>query len=207
VIAAVSPTDPTPGYLEDQIVAGTGITITKTAAEALSIAVPVVWEDLRFPFTRGRRGALSKPDFDYTNLGLLFPESDATEIVYFIAQIPHAYLLESDLSCHVHFVQTSASTPTFKMDYRWYKNGGDPTVGFTTITASTFKVTYPGSGSILQIAEFPMIDGDGIDSVSSILDIKLYRDDGDIAADVLGKEFDIHYQTDTRGSLQEYSKS
>lgn len=46
------------------------------------------YEDLRMPFTQAKQGATLKPDFDYTNVGLLFPQNDATEIAYFIAQLP-----------------------------------------------------------------------------------------------------------------------
>jgi len=164
-----------------------------------------VWDDLRFPASRIRQGATAKPDFDVTNLGLLFPQDDATEIAYIIGQMPHEYLLESDLEPHIHFFQEEATTPTFKLDYRWYKNGADPTGSFTTITAATFAFTYT-SGTIMQIASFPSIDATGIDSVSSIIDIKLYRDDDDISGDVLLKEFDIHYKIDSLGSRQQFTK-
>lgn len=50
------------------------------------------------------------------------------------------------------------------------------------------------------------IDGSGITGVSSILDIKLYRDDNVVTGDVLVKEFDIHYLVDADGSRQEYIK-
>jgi hypothetical protein len=164
------------------------------------------WDDLRFPFTAVRLGATSKPDYDYVNNGLLFPQNDAAEIIYIIAQIPHHWLQGSNLSPHVHFIQAAALTPVFKMDYRWYENGGDPTGAFATLTASTFAFTYPGAGSILQIVSFPEIDGSAINSVSSILDIRVYREDNVAIGDVLAKEFDIHYQIDSRGSRQEYTK-
>jgi len=165
----------------------------------------VVWNDLRFPATTIRQGATTKPDFDTTNVGLLFPQNDATEIAYINAQLPHDYKLESEIRPHIHYVQDEAQEPVFKLDYRWFKNGSDPTGGFTTITASTFAFTYT-SGAILQIVAFPGIDGTGIDSVSSMLDIRLYRDDNVVTGDVLVKEFDLHYQMDMMGSRQEFIK-
>lgn len=167
--------------------------------------VPARWDDLRFPATRIRQGATQKPDFDTTNLGLIFPQDDDTEIAYIIAQMPHAWKLESALKPHIHYVQDEAQEPVFKIDYRWYKNGEDPTGSFTTITSNHFVFTY-SSGSILQIVSFPEIDATGIDTVSSILDIKLYRDDNIVSGDVLVKEFDIHYQIDSDGSRLEYAK-
>ena len=165
----------------------------------------IVWDDLRFPSSRLRQGATQKPDFDTTNLGLLFPQNDDAEIAYAIAQMPHEWKLESGLRPHIHFIQDSSDEPVFKIDYRWYKNNGDPTGAFITLTCNAMVFTYT-AGTILQICSFPEIDGTGIDTVSSILDIKIYRDDNVVAGDVLVKEFDIHYQKDSVGSRQEFIK-
>jgi hypothetical protein len=168
-------------------------------------AVNVGWDDLKFPATTVRQGASTKPDFDTTDIGLLFPQNDATEIAYIIGQFPHAMKSGSNIKPHVHWIQTSADEPVWKIDYRWYKNGDAPPA-FTTLNSATPVFTYT-SGSILQISAFPEIDGSAIDSVSSIIDVKLYRDDNVVAGDVLMKEFDIHYQIDQeRGSRQEYIK-
>ena len=166
------------------------------------------WDDLKFPATTLRQGATTKPDFDPVDVGLLFPQNDSGEIVYIIAQMPHEWKLETDIHPHIHYVQDfdhTVTTPAFKMDYRWYKNGEDPTGSFTTITANTFVFPYT-SGSILQIVSFPAIDATGIDAVSSMLDIKLYRDDNVVTGDILVKEFDIHYQKDAFGSDTEFVK-
>jgi len=165
----------------------------------------VYWDDYQVPLTRDKQGQASKPDYDFTEHGLLFPQNDPTEIVYITLQMKHAMVIGTPLRPHVHYVQDGAAFPVFKMDYRWYENGGDPTGAFTTLTASSFAFAYV-AGSILQIAIFPEIDGSHITSVSSVLDVKLYRDDNVVAGDVLTKEFDMHYQTDGRGSLSEYTK-
>lgn len=164
----------------------------------------IVWNDLRFPATQTKIGSNLKPDFDFTNLGLLFPQNDATEIAYVIGQMPHSMKIGSNLKPHIHFIQTSASQPVFKLDYRWYKNGDTPP-SFTTLTCDSFAFTYT-SGSILQICSFPEIDGSSIDTVSSIIDVKIYRDDNIVTGDVLVKEFDIHYQINSLGSKQEFIK-
>ena len=163
------------------------------------------WDDLRMPSTQMKQGALFKPDFDYTDLGLLFPDGDPTEIAYSIAQHSHSYRIGSDVYPHVHFVQATAATPVFKLDYRWYNDGGDPTGAFTTITATAFAYAYAGS-PIAQVAIFPKIAGSAITTLSSMMDCKIYRDDSDVGADVLVKEFDIHYYGDTFGSAGEFSK-
>lgn len=45
-----------------------------------------------------------------------------------------------------------------------------------------------------------------IDTVSSVMDIKIYRDDDIVTGDVLVKEFDIHYEINTPGSREEFTK-
>lgn len=165
-----------------------------------------VFEDLRFPFTRDKQGQNDKPDFDFTNFGLLFPQNDTTEIAYIIVQFEHAMEQGSVILPHVHFNQTSVTTPTFKMDYRWYDLGNDPTGSFTTVTFDSFVFTYV-SGTISQVAYINGgIDGSSITGVSSFLECKFYRDDNDVVGDVLTKEFDIHIERDSLGSNTEFTK-
>jgi len=160
---------------------------------------------MKFPLTRDKQGQSLYPDFDFTNMGLLFPNGDASEIAYMITQLRHEVRIGTgaELRPHIHFVQDVAAQPTFKLDYRLYENNGDPTGSFTTLTASTFAFTWT-SGSILQIASFPAISLAAITGVSAMLDMKLYRDDTDVGGDVLAKEFDMHYQQDGWGSRQEF---
>ena len=166
-----------------------------------------VWTDLKFPATQAKVGVTSKPDFDYTNLGYLMPQNDTTEQLSFIGQMPHEWKLESELRPHIHYIQSAAAQPTFIMNYRIYKNGDSvPTIsGLSTADGSKGVFPYT-SGNILQIASFPAIDTTGIDAVSAVLDIVIYRDDNDVTGDVLLKEFDIHYQVDQQGSRQEFVK-
>ena len=74
-------------YLKDLIDSGTfqdsdgNITVNNiitTGSEPLTMT-DTVWDDLRAPFTQTKRGALDKPDFDYTNVGLLFKQNDTAE--------------------------------------------------------------------------------------------------------------------------------
>lgn len=163
------------------------------------------WTDLKFPLTRDKQGQAQKPDYDFTNMGLLFPQNDATEIVYLTSQFPHEGR-NSEIRPHIHFVQSVAAQPTFQIDYRIVENGDNNSYkGFTTLSAVVFAFTWV-SGDLMQIASFPSIDVSGLTSVSWMMDIKLYRNDNTVAGDVLGKEFDIHYQLDDWGSRQEFVK-
>lgn len=169
---------------------------------------PTQWTDKSFSATTTRIGALSKPDFDYTNLGLLFPQNDATERIYILDQMLHQKKLGTAINLHVHFIQTSALVPKFVAQYRFYNNGA-VVPGFTTIETSTgggVVFTYPGSGSILQIIDFPDIPAPASEAVSANLELILYRDDNVVTGDVLVKFIDYHFQIDAAGSRQEYIK-
>lgn len=167
------------------------------------------WTDMSIPATRARQGATQKPDFDFTNMGLLFPQNDDTEIAYIIIQMDHRKKMDTAIKLHCHYVQAVAAQPTFKCDYRFYNNGTASNGSFTTLsTADGSKgvFTYPGSGEILQIATFPDIAAPTNESVSANLEFRFYRDDNDVTGDVLLKYIDFHYEIDTDGSRQEFIK-
>lgn len=162
-----------------------------------------VWEDMRFPATRTRRGSNDKPDFDFTNIGLLFPQNDAAEKIYISDQMSHMWKQGTLVKPHIHYIQTGAAVPTFKLAQRFYDNGG-PVPDFTTITTTTAVFTYT-TGTIMQILLFPDIELTDL-GTSAWFDMILYREDNTVTGDVLYKGFDFHYQLDSLGSREEYVK-
>lgn len=166
-----------------------------------------VWDDLRFPVTQTKRGSNDLPDFDFNNIGLLFPSNKTDEIVYIVAQMPHAWATGTPISPHVHLHQGANSQYIFKLEYKWSNIGEAIPAQWVPLTSTGYAITpYPG-GTIHQLLEFPAITPPAnITGVSSILQIKLWRDDV-VAGDVLVTEFDIHYQLDSVGSRSEYDKT
>lgn len=158
-----------------------------------------VWDDIRIPLTQSKLGATSKPDFDYTNIGLLFPQNDATEIAYAIAQLPHSWAEGTTIFPHVHFQQAADAQVTFKIDYKWFNMGDAVPAAFSTATMNSYVHTYV-SGNLHQLVG----TGSGIAGtgkvISSILLMKLYRQDNVYTGDVLTFELDIHHQRDSDGS-------
>jgi len=166
---------------------------------------PPYWDDLRFSADSAKQGALDKPAYDFTNVGLIFPANDETHIMYINAQMPHEWA-QTAISPHIHFAQTTAVTPIFKIAYRWYAIGKQTTANFTIVSSNAIAMPYLG-GTQHQLLEFPDITPPTNPGLSSMLDIKIYRRTGDgAAANVLLKEFDIHYEADQPGSRQEYVK-
>lgn len=164
------------------------------------------WTDRSFPFTPSQINPVTtKPDFDFTRLGLLFPQNDPLEKVYILNQMDHRKKFETAIRPHVHFIQEEANLPTFKLDYKFYNNGTDEPGAFTTIaTTGVGAFTWTGN-PMMQIVPFPeiLLVGEGI---SAHLDLVFYRDDNVVTGDVLVKYFDYHYQMDSDGSRQEFVK-
>ena len=166
----------------------------------------VVWDDIFFPLTTAKQGQTDKPPFDTNEIGFLYPSADTSHIMYITAQFPHSMKIGSDIEPHVHWKQTQSGSPVFKMDYKWFDIGGTVPVNFTTYTMSTRAITWT-SGSVHQLSYNPTpISGSSITGVSSIMLIKLYRDDNAYTGDCVTYQFDIHYQKDTLGSRTELNK-
>lgn len=175
----------------------------------------VGWDDWTFPATRLRQGATQKPDFDPVEIGLLFPQNDPDEIVYATAIASHTFSLHEGAlwKPHIHFIQSEANIPIFKLDYRVTPitaSGASPGA-FTTIQTLDEVVVPYSSGDISQIIEFPDIDvwaaARGDPGIAPTIDFRLYRDDNVVTGDVLLKTFDIHVPADAPlGSGQEFIK-
>lgn len=183
--------------------------ITKTIKSSAEIPIEytdTVWDDLKFPFTQTKQGANLRPDFDYVNIGLLFPQNNDDEIVYMVAQFPHSRKTGSTIRPHVHYRQNAATGVVWKMDYKYFANGQPIPSTWTTLSNAGENAFDYVSGDLAQIGVFPEIAAPTGDNVSSIMIIRFYRDDNTTTGDVLAFEFDIHYQIDEPGSQEEYVK-
>lgn len=163
-----------------------------------------VFNDLVVPLTTSKQGANAKPDYDFTNNGFLFPQNNNTEILYLIVQLPHSWKEGTTLYPHVHYQQSANTAVTFKADYKWFNVNAAVPAAWTTITMGTNVFSYV-SGNLHQMAEGDTIAGTG-KTISSILLVKLYRQDNTTTGDVLTFQFDIHYEADTLGSAEKYEK-
>lgn len=166
------------------------------------------WTDFSVPGTAAKLGIMNKPDFDYTNLGLLFPQNDESEKIYITYQMLHQKSFNTSLKFHIHYIQSAAQQPIFELQYKFYNNNSLVPGSWNTIDTSLNKGIYTwSSGNLLQIAKFPEIDAPSNESLSANLDVMLYRQTGDgLAGDVLLKYADFHYTIDGFGSNEEYVK-
>ena len=171
------------------------------------------WDDLRFPFTGSRIDvAGGHVDYNFTENTVDF-ESNATssDVVNIIAQMQHDWAPNTNVHPHIHWIQNQSGIPAWRMDYRVYNNGDQVPAWITGITPSKEEQFTYVSGNMLQITEFPTISGltelSGF-GVSWFMDIKIYRvgASDSYTGDAAGKEFDLHYIRNDRGSRQEYIK-
>ena len=197
-----------------------GLTATTSAAGNHTHAefTALKWDDLRFPaIAQNLDGGNRRIDYDYIEVGANFQDNAryTKDPFVMLGQFPHSYAQGTDIHPHIHWLQNSADFPHWVMLYRWTMNGSTPGAWQGPVKIDTHVFTYAGS-DIIQLSEFPAISGAAITTVSSILDIRFFRDTANASGLFVGldqysgnallKEFDIHFQNDGRGSTLEYSK-
>lgn len=180
----------------------TDVDTVTTEFEAYTI---VRYDDIVFEATPTRiNPTTSKPDYDYTNNGFLFPRNDTSEKVSFTVQLPHRWKEGTNVYPHIHIRQNQALQCVFKVDYQWYNLGEAIPVAQTHILNS-YAVPYT-SGTISQVVKNDTpLSGVG-KKISSFLKVTLYRDDNVYVGDVFVDQFDIHIQVDNLGSAQQFIK-
>lgn len=163
------------------------------------------YTDLVFPLTQAKIGSNLKPDFIESEIAYGFPQNNITEYFLIMVQMPHQWEIGSTIFPHVHWKQTQNLAPVFKIDYKWINIGDPVPVDWSTYVMDRAVKPYV-SGQIHQINDSLIgISGEG-KTLSSMLLIKMYRDDNVYTGDALTYQFDIHYRIDSLGSNYEYIK-
>lgn len=168
----------------------------------------VFWDDLRFPPGIVGRGSAAPADIDAT-MGYLLFATNQDEDVFVQAQMPHGYILGSDLVAHAHWGKsTSASgTVAWKISYECADMGETFTNSLGTTLALAESVSDSDTAYKQALAQGTMSDPD-FSSTSGMCMIRFWRDvsEDDYAADAILYEFDLHYQSDQRGSETQTTK-
>ncbi len=183
------------------------------------------WEDLRIPTTSLKDRIVDMPKWDpFINDGQTGPglflhwfedktggEGDAEQELFFTAQMPHGWKEGSDLQPHVHWTtkdDASGKNVEWGLEYVW----ANVTSQFSSTTNIIYTDNTIGTPGIRQhnISTFPKIDGAG-HLLSSMLICRVFRHSSGGNDTFDGKqagliEIDFHYQVDSDGSNQEYTK-
>ncbi len=149
--------------------------------------------------------------------GTLSFKTSATTADYVLinTQLTHRWKFGSSLHPHLHWIQSQAEMPNWLIQYRWQKNGQAKTTSWTPLAYSSNAFTYT-TGDFNQITDFPEIVPPVGYSLSDIVQIRLIRDGNNDSGLFTGTDpytvsaealyFDIHVETDTLGSREEYVK-
>jgi hypothetical protein len=139
-----------------------------------------------------------------------------TDYVSMKLQLNHDWALGTRIYPHLHWWQTSSSTPNWLIEYRWQKQGSVKTTAWSKLKWSDNAFDW-STGVLNQITVFSYINPPaGYGQVSDIVQFRLYRDYTDAslefgAGDPVNASqdfvnFDIHIEVDMLGSHEEYIK-
>ena len=176
------------------------------------------WEDLRVSLITAKVPASNYPSFSQVNddgagsTGVFAYHFADDEYVFFTVQLPHAYKEGSTIYPHIHFMTTSDVSPAdnfgIGLEYDWVNVNDDEATNTSTVEIDVS--TGVNSSGKHQVADLATSGIDGTDkTISSILLCRLYRKaaSGDnYADDVIITDFDIHYERDTHGSRDIWTK-
>jgi hypothetical protein len=139
----------------------------------------------------------------------------ADDYVITNVQLNHDKDLSAPLHPHLHWFQASANVPNWMIQYRWQKSCGVKVTSWTSAKYTSHACAY-SSGTIHQITGFGEIAVPVGTDLSDIVQFRILRDtDNDstlfTGADPLSGNasalmFDIHFQTNSLGSTEEYEK-
>lgn len=179
-----------------------------------------VWDDLRVPLSEPSTGKVLPEwgGFPYGDAGSVpyinwFRASGIDEM-YFVVQLPHDWNEGTTIFPHIHWVpsENGAGVPRWGLQYAW-ANIGDVFPAYNTIYGTTRYPTQVGDlvNNTQYLTPFGSggIAGTG-KKISSMLICRIFRD-GDHVDDTFAGlagalEVDFHYERNTLGSREEYTK-
>jgi len=167
------------------------------------------WDDLKVPVNSVKiKNVATEPNWDdfLGNTALLW--FDNGDDVIFTVQMPHAWKEGTTIYPHVHWTikngNLGTDTVTWGLEYSWQKIGQ---VFGATKTSSGTNLLSVNSGLDYEHLLTPLepISGSGM-NLSSMLVCRLTRSSGTYGPAGL-LEIDFHYQIDSDGSNQEFTKT
>lgn len=177
----------------------TGVYLTGTAT---------MWEDLRAPAGNLTPGVTSPTWGNFVgNVKTYLFDPTKDEALHIQFQMPHRWAEGTTISPHVHWAPMNTNTGNIKweLEYSWANLDGT----FSAPTVITVTDAADGTTSKHQITDFADIAGTG-KTMSSMFIARLRRLGTDVADTFTGNaallEFDIHFQVNSMGSKEEYTK-
>jgi len=170
---------------------------------------PTGWEDLTTSALSAFQQGLTDIENDDALGGKSFKTTattnSANDHLTFIFQTPHSRKKDSDMQPHLHFMQTNADQTNCWHIYYMVMPLGSNNVAYTFSSAGSNIMAYT-SGTMHQLANFPIINGSNV-TISSKIVIKLHRAGNKGTGAITATDFDIHVLKDGLGSDSEDGKS
>ncbi len=207
---------------EDDVLAivDTSVNVTKKVAvgQLLTAQHPsyVVWEDIQVPLVgRAQPGAggdgptlkaLQTDGAGSEGVHQYAYPANADKWLHFTVEIPHSWLLESELRPHMHWAPSTGAGGNVVWGLEYSLAALGASFGTTTI----ITITDAAEGALEQhYAAFSAISMVGITELDTILAGRIYRDTGGAdtyGSDAFGLDVGFHYQIDSLGSAEELTK-
>lgn len=169
------------------------------------------WDDLRAPASAiNPAGSASAAAVNQEDGSLVFVDGSTNSIAIQF-QMPHNWLVGSDIYFHVHWCKTTSAVGTVKWQYKYkWTNIGSVRAGFSGFLDLTEVVVNADTADLHALASSAVIAGAG-KTMSSIICIVLQRLSSGGSADTYNDDVklfdaDIHYQVDGFGSRLELVK-
>ena len=172
-----------------------------------------MWDDLRFPVSAINPVGLAAPPSLNENNGLLEFSASQTNTVAIQVQLSHSWMEGSVIVPHVHWRKKTEGVGDvyWRMTYEFINPGAAFTDTPATVNATAVSDGTPDEGTALVhlISSFGNVAMTG-KRISCMGLVTLSRIGGDTDDDYDGVaqllEFDIHYQIDAFGSIQQFAK-
>lgn len=145
-------------------------------------------------------------------------QADLNDYLHCNVQLNHDRDLTVAIHPHIHWWQTSALIPNWLIQYRWQVNGGIKEVNWLPLKHSEHAHAYTPGTTLNQISEFGPINVPPGTALSDVVQFRVLRDCANttnlfgtpgtdpVDATVSITNFDVHIQTNSLGSAQEYAK-
>lgn len=143
-----------------------------------------------------------------------------TDYLYCNVQLNHDKDLTTAVYPHIHFFQVENHIPNFVIEYRWQKNLGEKVTTWTPLKCNTLAEAYSGTNKNNIALSTAIAVPAGGSAISDIIQFRIYRDTtndtGLFGVGAAGNDtytavagvtaFDVHFQINSLGSTDEYTK-
>lgn len=175
------------------------------------------WDDFRCPLTALDPVGLTAPPSVEASTGLFLFGSTRTEMVGATIQMPHSWKESSDIIPHVQWQKTTseAGEVHWQLEYKWAPLDGVMDAEWTVLSESKLEIGHDDTADKYAVSSFgPIVTSAPFPEtghvINDVLIMRLSRI-GNSAEDTYGDdvrvlEFDVRYQADGIGSIEQLYK-